>query len=704
MLRLKQQPHVDRRQRRSTSNRRSARAARGGVGAARRRSAAPRARGAGRRSALIEYESVSPSDREPASIVARFSRRRAGGHALAARGRARPRRRPPPGTTYNGIRLAAPVAAAAPRLSGACRSRRRISSIRPDVDSDRRRPPALRRRFPDRGDDARRARSIGTVLSPGQPDPAADHARGRSTTSTPSAPRRDRTRPRWSSATASSTIRATACSRCGTWAATRRTPATPSRTTASRGRSRRSTSCPAPTSSLRAATATRRTVWLDLDGARSGAALQDGASGTTTTCVLLRLARRHPLDASAAGAGPAGDRTTFFYNPFRKVWVFSIRDDDPGAAARSAATGRRPISSQARAWARGPAGAVGRRRRRRPAAARLQRAGRALQPRLRRLRERAARPVHDLARRAQRSREAERHLRRLQPRRLSLGAARPAGLHPGVRARRRLELGATCSRRAAAAWSSATSCTSTSAAGAACRAPAIPGVCSTGLATLRRDGFASMTDRDDGRGVSRVAAGDAARHARHTAGRLQRAVSVRQRAHHGRAPRRDPRPGRPVIAPYSAARCVPVSGDGPRWRCRGTACRICSALAGRAGAVPVLRERRRALRVLGQPVGFGREPRLRRRRAVPASPAPARSRRDRTLRRCRRFGDVVRRRRRQALRDRRADGSARRCGAAHGTGSSFSRSTSSRTRADDDAVDAALSHEPEERWKSPSTG
>jgi hypothetical protein len=28
-------------------------------------------------------------------------------------------------------------------------------------------------------------------------------------------------------------------------------------------------------------------------------------------------------------SGPAGDRTTFFYNPFRSVWVFSIRDDVP---------------------------------------------------------------------------------------------------------------------------------------------------------------------------------------------------------------------------------------------------------------------------------------------------------------------------------------------------------------------------------------
>jgi hypothetical protein len=33
-------------------------------------------------------------------------------------------------------------------------------------------------------------------------------------------------------------------------------------------------------------------------------------------------------------SGPAGDRTTFFYNPFRSVWVFSIRDDVPGSVGR----------------------------------------------------------------------------------------------------------------------------------------------------------------------------------------------------------------------------------------------------------------------------------------------------------------------------------------------------------------------------------
>jgi hypothetical protein len=71
-----------------------------------------------------------------------------------------------------------------------------------------------------------------------------------------------------------------------------------------------------------------------------------------STTVWLDLAERNPsrrykmaswydkyllLYASADGihwrstgrSGPAGDRTTFFYNPFRKVWVFSIRDTSP---------------------------------------------------------------------------------------------------------------------------------------------------------------------------------------------------------------------------------------------------------------------------------------------------------------------------------------------------------------------------------------
>jgi len=36
----------------------------------------------------------------------------------------------------------------------------------------------------------------------------------------------------------------------------------------------------------------------------------------------------------AGRSGPTGDRTTFFYNPFRRVWVFSIRDAGPLGAHR----------------------------------------------------------------------------------------------------------------------------------------------------------------------------------------------------------------------------------------------------------------------------------------------------------------------------------------------------------------------------------
>src|SRR5207244_3594283 len=33
-------------------------------------------------------------------------------------------------------------------------------------------------------------------------------------------------------------------------------------------------------------------------------------------------------------SGPSGDRTTFFYNPFRKVWVFSLRNTPSAASTR----------------------------------------------------------------------------------------------------------------------------------------------------------------------------------------------------------------------------------------------------------------------------------------------------------------------------------------------------------------------------------
>jgi hypothetical protein len=58
------------------------------------------------------------------------------------------------------------------------------------------------------------------------------------------------------------------------------------------------------------------------DGGGSGAPVQARLLARQLS-VALRLGGWHPL---AACGRPAGDRTTFFYNPCRKVWVFSIRD------------------------------------------------------------------------------------------------------------------------------------------------------------------------------------------------------------------------------------------------------------------------------------------------------------------------------------------------------------------------------------------
>ena len=109
-----------------------------------------------------------------------------------------------------------------------------------------------------------------------------------------------------------------------------------------------------------------------------------------------------------------------------------------------------------------------------------------------------------------------------------------------------------------------------------------PGVCSTGLATLRRDGFVSMADADDGRRVTRT---DSAlprgtlvtRPVTFTgrclfvnariAGELRVEILDRNGA---------------VIAPFTAARCVPVSGDHTRMAVSWEGVRDVSSLAGRA--------------------------------------------------------------------------------------------------------------------------
>ena len=108
-----------------------------------------------------------------------------------------------------------------------------------------------------------------------------------------------------------------------------------------------------------------------------------------------------------------------------------------------------------------------------------------------------------------------------------------------------------------------------------------PGVCSTGLATLRRDGFASMSDRDDGRGVRRT----------HTA--LPRGTLVtRPVTFNGRFLFVNARLAGElrvellnregeVLEPYNAARCVPVRGDRTKLAVSWEGRRDLSSLAGR---------------------------------------------------------------------------------------------------------------------------
>ena len=64
------------------------------------------------------------------------------------------------------------------------------------------------------------------------------------------------------------------------------------------------------------------------------------------------------LDVSADGihwtpagrSGPAGDRTTFFFNPFRQMWVFSIRDEVSGGMGRFRRYWETPDFEQGAHW------------------------------------------------------------------------------------------------------------------------------------------------------------------------------------------------------------------------------------------------------------------------------------------------------------------------------------------------------------------
>jgi hypothetical protein len=115
--------------------------------------------------------------------------------------------------------------------------------------------------------------------------------------------------------------------------------------------------------------------------------------------------------------GPSGDRTTMFYNPFRKVWVYSLRDhrSHESYLGRPSPVCRGPEFLFADAVDERRGGRVDRRGRSRSPAGRHRISARVVQPGLRGLRERDARDVLDVLRRSERSAETESHSGRVQP-------------------------------------------------------------------------------------------------------------------------------------------------------------------------------------------------------------------------------------------------------------------------------------------------
>jgi hypothetical protein len=72
------------------------------------------------------------------------------------------------------------------------------------------------------------------------------------------------------------------------------------------------------------------TVWLDLDSADREARYKMAAYDLEMKALRLHVSRDGVHWRERGVSGPCGDRSTVFYNPFRKVWVFSLRHDTDG--------------------------------------------------------------------------------------------------------------------------------------------------------------------------------------------------------------------------------------------------------------------------------------------------------------------------------------------------------------------------------------
>ena len=239
------------------------------------------------------------------------------------------------------------------------------------------------------------------------------------------------------------------------------------------------------TNTVNAAYRDSTTVWLDLFDKNPRARYKMSAWYDHYLLLYTSPDGIHWTEIGRTGA--AGDRSTCFYNPFRNVWVFSIRDNQVRLVdQRALPPPGSPDFMAARKWD-GRQRGVGEVRFRRFRAAGAGGSIGDLQPRLRGLRA-CCSGCSDLARRSA-VREDQRGRRRLQPRRLhwhrpDRGSLMPVSGKAAGTGRTSVCGGGCFDRGRSAALLSA-----------AARAPrnGIARVCSTGLATLRRDGSARWT-------------------------------------------------------------------------------------------------------------------------------------------------------------------------------------------------------------------
>ena len=76
------------------------------------------------------------------------------------------------------------------------------------------------------------------------------------------------------------------------------------------------------------------TVWLDHDAAASEERFKMASYDLKLRRLRLSTSRDGIHWREVGSSGPCGDRSTFFYNPFRRRWVFSLRDERPDGSGR----------------------------------------------------------------------------------------------------------------------------------------------------------------------------------------------------------------------------------------------------------------------------------------------------------------------------------------------------------------------------------